>query len=602
MARVRGLVMRARALAAASIALALAAACSGSPPPNARELAVTERHQAFAELEGRFLYGFFAGAPTEATRAGDHHFDAAWPDVSEAGQAARRAFLDQTLRELAVVDRDKLDAQDRIDASIIENTARYMAFELGRARRRGSAIRWRTRRLLGDGIDPLVTRSFAPPEVRAADLRARLRGVPAIVKVAKKRLGARAPAVATETAMRQAQGLVDLCEHDLGAMFPTLGEADKAPLFEAASAAAASLRELKDFLEKDLLPRSQGDFRLGRALFEKKLRFELDDAVDYVDAIAKGARELLVKTQAEMVDTAKQAWPVVAPGEPMPPITDAKEQRALVRKVLDKVAARHPTNASIVGDAKAWLDRATKFVGEHELVTLPKEPCGVIEMPEYRRGFSVAYCDASGPLEQKPETFFAIAPTPADWPAPRVDSFYREYNASMLADLTVHEAMPGHFLQLMHNNRFPSKLRGVLASGSFVEGWAVYAEWLMSKHGFGGPEVTLMRQKMVLRLSVNALLDHGVHAANMSEKEAIDLMMNEAFQEEGEAVGKWRRARLSSAQLTTYYYGFTEMMKLRAAAELRTGGGRFDERAYHDKLLSFGSPPPRHMRALMGAP
>jgi uncharacterized protein (DUF885 family) len=585
-----------RAIAfAASIALALAAACSGTAPPRTtRELSVTERHQAFAELEGRFLYGFFAGAPTEATRAGDHHFDAAWPDVSEAGQAARRAFLDQTLRELAVVDRDHLDAQDRIDAAIIENTARYMAFELDeRAPWERDPMAYTT--LLGDGLDPLVTRTFAPPEARAADLRARLRGVPAIVEVAKKRLGARAPAVATETAMRQAQGLVDLCEHDLGAMFPTLGDADKAPLFEAASAAAASLRELADFLEKDLLPRSKGDFRLGRALFEKKLRFELDDAVD-VDAIAKGARELLTKTQGEMFDTAKQAWPVVAPGQPMPATGDAHEQRAFVRRVLDLVAARHPTNATIVGDAKTWLDKATKFVAEHQLVTLPKEPCGVIEMPEYRRGFSVAYCDASGPLEQKPETFFAIAPTPADWPAPRVDSFYREYNASMLADLTVHEAMPGHFLQLMHNNRFPSKLRGVLASGSFVEGWAVYAEWLMSKHGFGGPEVTLMRQKMVLRLSVNALLDHGVHAGNMSEKEAIDLMMNDAFQEEGEAVGKWKRACLSSAQLTTYYFGFSEMMKLRAEAERSPG---FAERAYHDRLLSFGSPPLRHVRALM---
>ncbi len=177
---------------------------------------------------------------------------------------------------------------------------------------------------------------------------------------------------------------------------------------------------------------------------------------------------------------------------------------------------------------------------------LPNEPCKVIEMPEYRRGVSVAYCDASGPLEKKQETFYAIAPTPKDWPRKRAESFYREYNRSMLAELTVHEAMPGHYLQLMHNNEFPSKLRAVFSSGAFVEGWAVYAEWLMAKYGFGGPRVRMQRQKMTLRLAANAILDHGIHAGTMEEKEALDLMMNDAFQEEGEAVGKWS-ARASPA-------------------------------------------------------
>jgi uncharacterized protein (DUF885 family) len=217
-------------------------------------------------------------------------------------------------------------------------------------------------------------------------------------------------------------------------------------------------------------------------------------------------------------------------------------------------------------------------------------------MPEYRRGVAVAYCDASGPLEKKQETFYAISPTPSDWTKKRADSFYREYNKSMLAELTVHEAMPGHFLQLMHNNKFPSQLRAVLGSGPFVEGWAVYTEWLMAKYGFGGPKVRLMQQKMLLRLSVNAILDHDVHAGTIDEKGALAMMMNDAFQEEGEAVGKWKRARLTSAQLTTYYYGFTEMMALRRELEKAPG---FKERTYHDKILSFGSPSMRHIRAIM---
>src|SRR6185503_13588423 len=152
------------------------------------------------------------------------------------------------------------------------------------------------------------------------------------------------------------------------------------------------------------------------------------------------------------------------------------------------------------------------------------EPVGVIEMPEYKRGVAVAYCDSSGPLETSPQTFYAISPTPSDWPKQRVESFYREYNQAMLAELSIHEAMPGHYLQLMHNNRFPSKLRAVFASGPFVEGWAVYGEWLMAKYGYGGPKVKIQRQKMMLRAAGNAVLDHEIHAGTMDEKQALAFM------------------------------------------------------------------------------
>jgi uncharacterized protein (DUF885 family) len=220
-------------------------------------------------------------------------------------------------------------------------------------------------------------------------------------------------------------------------------------------------------------------------------------------------------------------------------------------------------------------------------------------MPEYRRGVAVAYCDSSGPLEAKQETFYAISPTPADWPKERAESFFKEYNHSMLSDLTVHEAMPGHFLQIMHNNQFASKVRGIFASGAFVEGWAVYAEWLMADNGFGGPRVKLQRQKMMVRVVANAILDHDIHAGQMSELDALALMKEEAFQEDGEAVGKWKRARLSSAQLSTYFYGFSRMMELREKERAKEGNA-FRERAYHDALLSHGSPAMRYMPALLG--
>jgi len=262
---------------------------------------------------------------------------------------------------------------------------------------------------------------------------------------------------------------------------------------------------------------------------------------------------------------------------------------------LQSSDAQMPAGALVERSTRTELE-ATGFVRSKDLVRVPDEPLKVVEMPEYRRGVGVAYCDSSGPLEPRPETFFAISPPPSDWPAARVQSFFREYNDSMLADLTVHEAMPGHYLQIMHSNTYPSKLRAVLGSGPFIEGWAVYTEWLMASKGFGGAKVKIQQQKMILRTTANALLDHGIHAGDMDERQAMDLMTRDAFQEEGEAAGKWNRARLTSAQLTTYFYGYAEMRKLRETAEKAPG---FSERTYHDRLLSHGSPGMRYMQQLM---
>ena len=155
----------------------------------------------------------------------------------------------------------------------------------------------------------------------------------------------------------------------------------------------------------------------------------------------------------------------------------------------------------------------------------------------------------------------------------------------MLNDLTVHEAMPGHYLQAMHANAFHSDVRTVFSNGAFVEGWAVYGEWLMAKNGFGGPKTRMQRLKMFLRVCANVLLDHGIHAGAMDEKEAMALMTEQAFQEDAEAAAKWNRARLTFGQLSTYFYGFREFMKLREGAEKRPS---FHEKAYHDRLLASG--------------
>jgi len=561
------------------------AAVSPAEPPD----------RAFAALSARFLEGYLAREPVASTEAGDHAHDARWPDRSVEGEAEARAFYAGVLDELGKIPADALDVEAKVDRAMLENQLRYALFAIDELREAETSPLYYVR-LIGDGIFPLVTRSFRTPEERLRNLIGRLEGVPAIMAIATKRLG-RPPRLFTETAIAQNRALVALCRSQVLAPFAKSDPALVSRLATVGEQAARALEGFQGFLESVLLPRSDGAFRLGRERFTKKLRYYLDDDVD-PDELARGARALVERTQEEMVETAKELWPVLfKPRRKMPKLETRDEKKALVREVLTALAWDHPTNDSIVREARDLVVLATAFVRERDLVRVPDEPCDVIEMPEYRRGVAVAYCDASGPLEDKPEAYFAISPTPSEWDDGRKLSYYREYNRSMLAELTIHEAMPGHFLQLMQNSRARQKLRAVFASGPFLEGWAVYAEWLMGKHGFGGPKVRIQRQKMVLRLAVNALLDHGVHVGGMNEADALVLMMGEAFQEEGEAVGKWKRAELTSAQLTTYFYGFTEMMKLREANEKVDG---FSERSFHDRVLSHGSPSMRHLRALVG--
>ena len=539
-----------RRLAAFLMSTALACSTARAPAPVAPPAPVAavapapSADQAFEAFARQFLDAYLRRAPDEATLAGEHRYDATWPDVSAAGEAADRAFLADTRAALAAMPREALSVQNRIDAAILDDRVRYGLFVIDELKpRERNPLTYVG--LIGDGLDPLVTRSFGTRAQRLTSLAGRLEGVPAIVAVAKQRL-AHATKVHTETAIQQVKGLIELVEIELPAQFaaePALRDR----LAAAARTAGAALHELEAFLARDLLPRADGSFRLGRARFTTALGFALGEDVD-IDAFAASARALLTATQAEMVATATQIWTDDKLG-PLPALKTAAQQKAFVRRVLDHVATDRPTNTTILADAKAWLDQATAFVRAHDLVRVPDEPVAIIEMPEYKRGVAVAYCDSSGPLEATPETFYAIAPTPTDWPAARVASFYRE--------------------------------------------------WLMAEKGFGGPRVKLQRQKMILRLAANAILDHGVHAGQLDEAAALALMKDEAFQEDGEAVGKWKRAQLSSAQLSTYFYGFTELLKLRRIAEAQPG---FTERAYHDRLLSWGSPAMKYVRQLLATP
>lgn len=283
------------------------------------------------------------------------------------------------------------------------------------------------------------------------------------------------------------------------------------------------------------------------------------------------------------------------PAEP-----SAAYKQAIIRACLELAYLDTPKADEIVDTAKRSLELATAFVQEKDLLTLPPDPVEIIVMPEFKRGVSLAYCDSPGPLDVGLKTFYAVAPLPEDWTEEQVQSFLREYNVRSIHDLTMHEAIPGHFLQLAHSNRYPGKLRTILSSGVFIEGWAIYSERMMIDAGFldNDPLMRLINLKWYLRGIGNAIIDQAIHTEGMTREQAMKLMMEDTFQEEREAAEKWVRAQLTSAQLSTYFVGAVEHFDLRRDIE-HTWGAKFDLKTYHDRILSYGSPPVQYVRALV---
>jgi uncharacterized protein (DUF885 family) len=447
---------------------------------------------------------------------------------------------------------------------------------------------------LANSLYLLVARDFAPAEKRIPNLRQRMEKIPGVIAQAKANLQ-HPPRVHTETAIEQTQGAINLVREGLAPLLDQAGKT-KEDLALLQQKTATALEDYKKWLQNDLLPRSDGNFRLGAQKYRKKLHFALASDLS-MEEIMKRAQTDLQQTQTAIYETALPLYKKYFPNAD--PATFADKHK-VTAAVLDKLAEQHPNDATVVDFAKTVVTEATSFVKQHDLVTVPTVPLDVIAMPEFKRGVAIAYCDAPGPLEKNGKTFFAVAPTPKDWSKDRKESFFREYNNYMIRDLTVHEAMPGHYLQLAHANEFraPTLVRAIFRSGPFIEGWAVYCEQMMAEQGYGGPEVKMQQLKMRLRAICNAILDQSIHAGDMTEKQAMDLMTKEGYQQEGEAVAKWKRARLTSAQLSTYFVGATEHLDLRTAEQKKLGSD-FNLKKYNDQVISYGSPPVKYVRELM---
>ena len=555
-----------------------------------------------ARLEA-FFRGYleegFRLQPLNATRLGDHRFDDQLDDLAAPARDALVARDRRVLADLgARFDPGTLSRDGRIDLEIFRRSLESSIW---------SAEHFKPfeddPRVYGDylteGVYLLFAQSTAPKEVNLRNALARMLLIPRVVEVARATIK-NPPRVKTETAIRQTKGAIGFYTEDLfrfAGLPPGEGE-----LGERARAVVASLERHLKFLQDEVLPRSTESWRVGRELFAAKLDRELDSGIS-ADEVLREAEAEADRVTREMAVIARQMWGTTFPGAVIPP-DDPAGRRLMTARVLEAVAAKHGTPESLVADARQTVDEIKAFIRDRKILALPEpDQCRVIAMPEFMRGNSVAYLNPSPPLDARAASEYAISPPPADWAPRRVESYLEEYNHAMLKILTIHEAYPGHYVQLAYSNRVPSLIRRVLSSGTFAEGWAVYTEQMMLDQGFGAgdPGLRLQQLKFYLRAVVNAILDRKMHAEGMTDEQAMELLVGRAFQSEGEAVGKIVRSKQSSAQLSTYFVGRLAFYRLRQKVQ-RDQGDKFDLARFHEAVLSHGTLPVKYLPELVPGP
>jgi uncharacterized protein (DUF885 family) len=541
----------------ALIAVMLLAGCNRSNPA-----------MQFDKLTEDFLYGSLALSPVSATGVGYHvhngvPLDELIDDYSAGGIDQQRNFYNDFQLRAAALDSSQLDKEQRVDLDIMKNNVEAALLELNtlQSYRHNPTVYVE---LVGNALYTPYMLNYAPVEKRFGHIIKRLERIPALFDQAKANL-VDAPEVWNRVAGEENDGNIELIDKTLRNAAP---ESLKGAYGVAADKALASVRDFNMFL-KDKLSAHTSDWRLGKEKYARKFALVL--------ASGRTPEDLLAAAEADLKTVRAQMAKLAAP--------------KTIEQALDDVARQHATPDTYIAKAKETLAQATAFVKQKDLLTLPaRSNLDVIETPEFMRGiYGVGGFNPAPPLEPQLGAFYWITPIPKTWPTARIESKLREYNNYGLQELTIHEAMPGHYVQLEYANDVQPVsrrlLRTILANTPYVEGWAVYTQQMMSDEGYldNSKALWLTFYKQILRVLANTILDIRLQTMGMTDQEALDLMMKDTFQEKEEATAKLQRAQLSSCQLPTYFVGWKGWLDVREHYKQRKGSSyslkEFNERA-----------------------
>src|SRR5947209_4134424 len=555
-----------------SILLLLLAGCSTSRPTMTNN---TSSASDFAKLTDDLLYGSLALSPVSATQAGYHdhngiQLDELLDDYSPAGIDTQRKFYEDLQIRVKALNSSALDKEQQADLEIIRNDLNLSLLEL-------NAIQGYKHNptvyveLTGNALFAPYVLEYAPKDRRYQHIIRRLEKIPKLFEQAKANL-VDAPEVWNRVAREENEGTIGLIDKTLRGELP---DPQKADYERAAGPAIAALKDFNTYLA-DELSKKTSDWRLGKEKYDRKC--------EYVLAVGKTPEQLLAEAEADLRTTRAELEEASAPRTP--------------KTALDEIASQHATPDTYMAEAKKTLEQATAFVREKGLVTLPsRSNLGVIETPEFMRGiYAVGGFNAAPPLQPELGAFYWITPIPKNWSKDRVESKLREYNDYGLQHLTVHEAMPGHYVQLEYANDVEPKsrrlLRNVFGNGPYIEGWAVYAQELMTDQGYlnNDPGMRLTWLKQLLRVLANTILDIRLHTMGMTDQQALDLMINDTYQEKEEATARLQRAQLSSCQLPTYFAGWKGWLAVKYHQQ-KLKGASFSLRDFHERALKESAVP-----------
>jgi len=574
-------------------------------PSDASHAAAAEK---FAALSDQFMKDSLALSPSSASAAGYHThldaktgktiaLDAELDDLSLESIVQHCAFYaDWRERFHKETPQAALDPEDAADWQLVDDQIGLNLLEFDRIQsyKHNPTV---VVELIGNALFLPLTQNYAPHDVRVGHVLARVSQIPRLLAQVQPYLTNSDP-IWISTAVEENQGNIDLIEHTLAAEIPA-GSPRKAEYDAVAPPAVKALHDFSAWLQNSLAKQpSNLTWRLGKELYDQKFALVMETPVTPAEVLASAEQDMQ-SVRAEMLQI---ALPLHAPMYPdhndHSNLAEHDRQNLIIQEVLQKISDHHPSRDQLQPTIEADLAGITKFIREKQIVSLSsRDNLKVIPTPPFERGiYSVAGFHSAPPLEPQAEAQYWVTPIDPQTPAAKVESKLREYNDFTLQWLSIHEALPGHYIQFEHlNNIQPERrrlLRSLYANGAYVEGWAEYIAQVMMDEGFldNDPRFRMVMRKIRLRVISNAILDIKMHTMNMSDQEAMDLMTKESFQTQAEADGKLQRAKLSSTQLPTYYVGIREWFALREKYQA-AAGKNFNLLKFHDLVLDEGPLP-----------
>ncbi len=546
----------------------------------------------FDAYKKQFVENLWKVYPGWASSQGYHKYDTALIVPNEAERIVELNFAKANLDSLKQFNLNSLSSNNKTDYRMIENQLNSTIWSINEMK----SWEWNPSEYNVCGsFSELLNGNYLPLMQRMNDMCIKMRNIAAYYEAAKANI--KNPTIEhTQLAIDQNLGGVSVFETDFMDSLKKINVSDgqKQLMAETAKAAAKAVKDYADFLKKldNKTPRS---FRLGKELYAKKFDFDIQSSYT-ADEMYQKAIDHKKELHQKMFELSNQLWNKYMGSAAKP--TDTLK---LIRQVIDKISLTHTSPDSFQTTIEHQLPELVKFINDKNLIYIdPKKPLVVRKEPAYMAGVAGASISAPGPYDKNGNTYYNVG-SMKNWDAAKAESYLREYNKYILQILDIHEAIPGHYTQLVYSNQSPSIIKALFGNNAMIEGWAVYGERMMLESGYGNnePEMWLMYYKWNLRSTCNTILDNSVHTRNMTKEQAMHLLMDEAFQQKTEAEGKWRRVSVTQVQLCCYFTGFTEIYEFREAQKKKLGD-KFDLKKFHEQFLSYGSAPVKYIKELMG--